>query len=56
MFEDLLIPVFEEFGRIWDLRIMIESTTGYTKGYAFVTYCDKEEAKKAADKVFFLLD
>jgi RNA recognition motif-containing protein len=35
---------------------MVESITGYTKGYAFVTYCDKDDAKKAADKVFLILD
>lgn len=30
---------------------MIDSSTGYTKGYAFVTYCDKENARQAANKV-----
>ena len=27
---------------------MIEPNTGFSKGYAFVTYCDKEAAKNAA--------
>ncbi len=40
--------LFEQQGRIWDLRLMIEPSTGLSKGYAFVTYCDKEAAKNAA--------
>ena len=48
LFEDELIVVFEKQGRIWDLRLMIEPNTGFSKGYAFVTYCDKEAAKNAA--------
>lgn len=48
LFEDELIPVFEKFGRIWDLRLMIDPNTGFSKGYCFVTYCDKESAQEAA--------
>ena len=51
MFEDELIPIFEEAGRIWDLRIMIDPLTGTNRGYAFITYCDKDEAKAAQLKV-----
>lgn len=48
LFEDELIPVFEKIGRIWDLRLMIDPNTGFSKGYCFVTYCDKESAQEAA--------
>ena len=48
LFEDELIPVFEKVGRIWDLRLMIDPNTGFSKGYCFVTYCDKESTLEAA--------
>jgi hypothetical protein len=53
LFEDELIPVFEQQGRIWDLRLMIDPGTGFSKGYCFVTYCDKESAAQAAKNVNF---
>lgn len=51
LFEDELIVVFEKHGRIWDLRLMIEPNSGWSKGYGFVTYCDKESAKLAAQNL-----
>ena len=51
MFEDTLVPMFEEFGRIYDLRIMMDPMTGMSKGYAFLTYCELDSAKKASEKV-----
>lgn len=48
LFEDELIPVFEKYGRIWDLRLMIDPSTGFSKGYCFVTYCEKNDAQSAA--------
>lgn len=51
LFEDELIPVFEKEGKIWDLRLMIDPSTGFSKGYCFVTYCDKEAAALAAKKL-----
>jgi heterogeneous nuclear ribonucleoprotein R len=48
LFEDELIPVFEKYGRIWDLRLMIDPSSGYSKGYCFVTYCEKTDAQTAA--------
>ena len=53
MFEDELIPVFEQYGQIYDFRLMIDSMSGQNKGYAFCTYFTKEEAQgavKALDK------
>ena len=51
LFEDELIPVFEKHGKIWDLRLMIDPSTGLSKGYCFVTYCEKPMAQKAANEV-----
>lgn len=48
LYEDELIPVFEKHGRIWDLRLMIDPSTGLSKGYCFVTYCEKSDAHNAA--------
>ncbi|CAI9721344.1 nuclear ribonucleoprotein R-like isoform X1 [Octopus vulgaris] len=52
IFEDELIPLFEKCGKIWDLRLMVDSVTGFSRGYCFVTFCEKEgavEAKKQLD-------
>ena len=51
LFEDELIPVFEKHGRIWDLRLMIDPSSGFSKGYCFVTYCNKTDAQAAAKAV-----
>jgi len=51
LFEDELIPVFEKYGRIWDLRLMIDPSSGFSKGYCFVTYCEKTDAQSAAKAV-----
>lgn len=44
MFEDELVPFLEEFGTIYDLRIMMDHTSGLNKGYGFATYTTKEGA------------
>lgn len=53
LFEDELIPVFEKVGRIWDLRLMIDPSNGFSKGYCFVTYCDRESTLEAAKNVSY---
>ncbi|VDD87620.1 unnamed protein product [Enterobius vermicularis] len=50
IYEDTLIPLFEECGKIWDLRLMMDPMTGRNRGYAFVTFCDKAAAAEAAKK------
>lgn len=47
IFEDELIPIFEKVGKIWDLRLMIDPINGYNRGFAFITYCNKEDASSA---------
>nr|XP_012609367.1 RNA-binding protein 47 isoform X1 [Microcebus murinus]XP_012609370.1 RNA-binding protein 47 isoform X1 [Microcebus murinus]XP_012609371.1 RNA-binding protein 47 isoform X1 [Microcebus murinus]XP_012609372.1 RNA-binding protein 47 isoform X1 [Microcebus murinus]XP_012609373.1 RNA-binding protein 47 isoform X1 [Microcebus murinus]XP_012609374.1 RNA-binding protein 47 isoform X1 [Microcebus murinus]XP_012609375.1 RNA-binding protein 47 isoform X1 [Microcebus murinus]XP_020137987.1 RNA-bindin len=46
VYEDELVPVFEAVGRIYELRLMMDFD-GKNRGYAFVTYCHKLEAKRA---------
>jgi RNA recognition motif-containing protein len=51
IFEDELIPLCEEVGKIWDLRLMIDPASGFSKGYCFVTYCNQSDSIKAAERV-----
>ncbi len=55
VYEDTLITLFEDMGKIWDLRLMMDPLTGRNRGYAFLTYCDKTAAYEAAKKVTVLL-
>lgn len=45
-FEDELVPLFEKCGRVYELRLMMDFN-GYNRGYAFVMYTNREDAKKA---------
>ncbi|XP_063078840.1 heterogeneous nuclear ribonucleoprotein Q-like isoform X1 [Engraulis encrasicolus] len=47
MFEDELVPLFEKAGPIWDLRLMMDPLTGLNRGYAFLTFCNKDAAQEA---------
>ncbi|CAF3510569.1 unnamed protein product [Rotaria socialis] len=51
VFEDELIPICEEAGKIWDLRLMIDPVSGFNKGYCFVTYCAPGESAKACERL-----
>lgn len=52
MYEDELIPLFENCGIIWDLRLMMDPMTGTNRGYAFVTFTNREAAVNAVRQVF----
>lgn len=51
MYEDELIPLFEQCGTIWDLRLMMDPMTGTNRGYAFVTFTTRDAAQQAVQKV-----
>ncbi|XP_062992490.1 RNA-binding protein 47 isoform X3 [Elgaria multicarinata webbii] len=46
VYEDELVPVFEAAGRIYEMRLMMDFD-GKNRGYAFVMYTQKYEAKHA---------
>ncbi|XP_039221350.1 APOBEC1 complementation factor isoform X6 [Crotalus tigris] len=46
LFEDELIPLCEKVGKIYEMRMMMDFS-GNNRGYAFVTFCNKQEAKNA---------
>lgn len=56
IYEDELIPVFEKLGKLWDLRLMIDPVSAQSRGYAFITYCNKDDAQKAVQEVVSLSD
>ncbi|XP_053197606.1 APOBEC1 complementation factor isoform X1 [Scomber japonicus] len=46
LFEDELVPLCEKFGKIYEVRMMMDFN-GNNRGYAFVTFSTKQEAKTA---------
>ncbi|XP_004583442.1 APOBEC1 complementation factor isoform X1 [Ochotona princeps] len=46
LFEDELIPLCEKIGKIYEMRMMMDFN-GNNRGYAFVTFSNKSEAKNA---------
>ncbi|XP_054634408.1 RNA-binding protein 47 isoform X10 [Dunckerocampus dactyliophorus] len=46
VYENELVPVFESVGRIYEMRLMMDFD-GKNRGYAFVMYTEKHEAKRA---------
>ncbi|KAL4646309.1 RNA-binding protein 39-like isoform X1 [Arapaima gigas] len=49
--EDMLRGIFEPFGRIESIQLMMDSETGRSKGYGFITFADSECAKKALEQL-----
>ncbi|XP_061562179.1 APOBEC1 complementation factor isoform X1 [Phycodurus eques] len=46
LFEDELVPLCEKFGQIFEVRMMMDFN-GNNRGYAFVTFASKREARAA---------
>ena len=51
LYEDELIPLFEKCGEVWDLRLMMDPLTGQNRGYAFVTFTNRDAADRAVTEV-----
>jgi len=51
IYEDELIPHFEKCGKIWDLRLMMDPMTGLNRGYAFITFTNRDEALEAVKQL-----
>lgn len=51
VYEDDLIPLFEKCGTIWDLRLMMDPMTGTNRGYAFITFTNRDAANRAVQKL-----
>ncbi|CAF93583.1 unnamed protein product, partial [Tetraodon nigroviridis] len=49
--EEMLRGIFEPFGRIENIQLMVDSDTGRSKGYGFITFADAECAKKALEQL-----
>ncbi|XP_068171851.1 RNA-binding protein 39-like [Antennarius striatus] len=49
--EEMLRGIFEPFGRIESIQLMMDSETGRSKGYGFITFAEAESAKKALEQL-----
>lgn len=49
--EDMLRGIFEPFGKIDNIQLIMDPETGRSKGYGFVTYHNYEDAKKALEQL-----
>lgn len=49
--EDMLRGIFEPFGKISMIQLIMDQETGRSKGYGFITYAEAEDAKKALEQM-----
>ncbi|XP_040567747.1 RNA-binding protein 39 [Lepeophtheirus salmonis] len=49
--EEMLRGIFEPFGKIMSIQLMMDTDTGRSKGYGFLTYAEAEDAKKALEQM-----
>lgn len=48
--EDELVPIFEKAGKIYEIRLMMDFN-GQNRGYCFVTYTVRQDAKRAVKEL-----
>jgi RNA recognition motif-containing protein len=48
--ESMLYSIFSQFGQIQSLRIMKDLSSKLSRGFAFVTYGNQEEAERAKNQ------
>jgi len=49
--EEMLRGIFEPFGKIQSIQLIMDTETQRSKGYGFVTYNEAEDAKKALEQM-----
>lgn len=49
-FEDEIVPLLERAGMVYEFRLMMEYS-GFNRGYGFVMYTSREDAKKAVKQL-----
>jgi RNA recognition motif-containing protein len=49
--EDVLKEIFEEYGEVTAVKIVTDSVTRRSKGFAFVTMTNEGEAKQAVEEL-----
>jgi RNA recognition motif-containing protein len=51
MTEDSLKELFEKYGEVTSVKIIMDRLTGRSKGFGFVEMADEEEAEEAIQKL-----
>jgi len=49
--EDMLRGIFEPYGTIDNIQLIMDTETGRSKGYGFITYHNADDAKKALEQL-----
>jgi RNA recognition motif-containing protein len=49
--EDVLKEIFEEYGEVAAVKVVTDSVTRRSKGFAFVTMDNEEEGKRAVEEL-----
>ncbi|KAL7030300.1 hypothetical protein ACKWTF_006605 [Chironomus riparius] len=49
--EDMLRGIFEPFGKIDNIQLIMDAETGRSKGYGFITFHNADDAKKALEQL-----
>ena len=49
--EDDLRPLFEQYGEVTEVKVVLDNYTGKSRGFAFVVMANSEDAQKAIDNL-----